>query len=69
MSSLYFYNYKKATFLYLFRQENVAFNMVEARGVEPLSETISSSASTGVSCIFTFPTVLAHRQAFTFSIL
>ena len=43
--------------------------VVEARGVEPLSETISSSASTGVSCGLTFPTAHAHRRACAFSIL
>ncbi len=44
-------------------------SLVEARGVEPLSETISTRASTGVSCNFTFPTAVPYKQGHTFSIL
>ena len=41
-------------------------NMVEARGVEPLSETISTRTSPGAALILKFPHCNAQGQAVQF---
>jgi len=41
--------------------------MVEVRGVEPLSETVSVRASPGAVHVLTFPPLYAHEQAYSFS--
>ena len=41
--------------------------MVEARGVEPLSESLSEGLSTSVASALTFPPLHAQRQAYSFS--
>ena len=41
--------------------------MVEVRGVEPLSETVSARASPGAVHVLTFPPLYAHEQAYSFS--
>ena len=37
--------------------------MVEARGIEPLSENLSEGLSTSVAYALTFPLMRAHKQA------
>ena len=41
--------------------------VVEARGVEPLSENLSTAFSTSVAYVYTFPPHSPHRQGLCFS--
>jgi len=47
--------------------KRVLTNLVEAAGIEPASETVSTRASPGAVHVLTFPLLHAHEQAYSFS--